>query len=316
MKVGLVVDAGCDLPRSFIDDNNILVLPVNIQYGGNTVIADRNEATMQQFYSGHANKQAHDAQSTPFTADEIKQLLLDRAVTQFDFVIMETVPKSRSAIFDNATDASHSLLSEYKEVRKEAGLDGPFATRVIDSQTLFAGQGVLAAETVRMVNEGKSGSAIVKKIDTLSHFVTALAVVPDLGYLRKRAKKRGDKSVGWAGVLLGSALDIKPILCARRDDTFAAAKVRGFEHAVEAMFDHSMNAIHAGLMAPIVCISYAGDVADVEQMPGFAKLARTCERKDIQLLTAPMGLTGAVNVGPGSISIGLITNNFPFLDNT
>ena len=30
MRIGLVVDSGCDLPKDFIDANNILVMPVPI----------------------------------------------------------------------------------------------------------------------------------------------------------------------------------------------------------------------------------------------------------------------------------------------
>jgi DegV family protein with EDD domain len=312
MRIGLVVDSGCDLPKSFIDEHNILILPVSIRLGGNIIVDQRDPERTRQFYSGDAVKEAHDSESIPFTVEQIKALFLERVVVDFDYALVQTVPKSRSAIFSNATDASHAILREYKPIRKEAGVEGPFALRVTDSQTLFAGQGALAAATIRLINSGMKITEIRQSVEVLAANATGYAVVPDIYYLHKRAKKRGDKSVSWAGAIMGNALDIKPILCARGDETFPVAKVRGYEAGVEAMFRHAVNSIEKGLMAPVVCISYAGDESHILQMPGYDQLAATARAHDVALLTSSMGLTGAVNIGPGALSIGMILDQPDF----
>ena len=130
--------------------------------------------------------------------------------------------------------------------------------------------------------------------------------------MHKRARKKGDKSVGFVGALMGSALDIKPILCARQDQTFPVAKVRGFETAVEKMFTHACTCVEEGLLTPIVCVSYAGDPDAVYQMPGFSELKATTEKHGVDLLISHMGLTGGVNIGPGAISVGFITDQMDF----
>lgn len=312
MRIGLVVDSGCDLPKSFIDEHNILILPVSIRLGGNIIVDQRDPERTRQFYSGDAVKEAHDSESIPFTVEQIKALFLERVVVDFDYALVQTVPKSRSAIFSNATDASHAILREYKPIRKEAGVEGPFALRVTDSQTLFAGQGALAAATIRLINSGMKITEIRQSVEVLAANATGYAVVPDIYYLHKRAKKRGDKSVSWAGAIMGNALDIKPILCARGDETFPVAKVRGYEAGVEAMFRHAVNSIEKGLMAPVVCISYAGDESHILQMPGYDQLAATARAHDVALLISSMGLTGAVNIGPGALSIGMILDQPDF----
>ncbi len=50
----------------------------------------------------------------------------------------------------------------------------------------------------------------------------------DLYYLRARAKKKNDRSVSLFTAMLGSALDIKPILRCFRGETGPVGKVRGF----------------------------------------------------------------------------------------
>ncbi|EKF73820.1 hypothetical protein A11A3_11443 [Alcanivorax hongdengensis A-11-3] len=312
MRIGLVVDSGCDLPKSFIDENNILVMPVSIRIGKEIFVDTRDPQRIQEFYQRHSLDKSHDAESAPLTVEQIKSLFLDKVVLDFDYALVQTVPKSRSPIFDNALEAAHAILSEYKPLRQKAGIEGPFAVRVSDSQTLFAGQGVLAAETIRLIKSGMRVGDIRQRVADLTPKTTGYAVVPDLYYVHKRARKKGDKSVGFMGALMGSALDIKPILCARQDQTFPVAKVRGFDLAVERMFEHACFCIGQGLLSPIVCVSYAGDADAVYQMPGFDKLKATAEKHDVELLISNMGLTGGVNIGPGAISIGMITEQQEF----
>ena len=314
MRIGLVVDSGCDLPKSFIDAHGLLVLPVSIRLGEQLIVDDRDPLRTRHFYATEAAEKAHDAESVPFTMEQIKTLFLEKVVLDFDYALVQTVPKSRSPIFANATEASHAILREYKPIRKQAGVEGPFALRVTDSQTLFAGQGVLAAATARLIESGMKITEIRQTVEVLASQATGYAVVPDIYYLHKRAKKRGDKSVSWAGALLGNALDIKPVLCARQDETFPVAKMRGFDAGAEAMFRHAVRCIERGLSAPVICISYAGDENLIRQMPGFDKLTEAARAKDVALLLTPMGLTGAVNLGPGALSLGMIVDDPTFLE--
>ena len=51
MKIGLVVDSGCDLPKDFIDANNILVMPVPIRIGKEIYVDDRDPQRAREFYA-------------------------------------------------------------------------------------------------------------------------------------------------------------------------------------------------------------------------------------------------------------------------
>ncbi|HCJ65416.1 MAG TPA: EDD domain protein, partial [Alcanivorax sp.] len=183
MRIGLVVDSGCDLPKSFIDEHGILILPVSIRLGDQIIVDERDPERTRQFYATEASEKAHGAESIPFTMEQIKALFLDKVVVDFDYALVQTVPKSRSPIFTNATEASHAILREYKPIRKQAGVEGPFALRVTDSQTLFAGQGALAAETMRLIQSGMKITEIRQSVEVLASKATGYAVVPDIYYL-------------------------------------------------------------------------------------------------------------------------------------
>lgn len=313
MRIGLVVDSTCDLPKSFIDENRIVILPISIRVDKDLLVDNREPEPALDFYRYHIGDKGHDAESIPFTTDQIKELFLNELVIDFDFVFCETVMRTRSPIFENATKASFGILSGYKPVRKAAGVDGPFSLRVIDSKNLFTGQGVLAAETLRLINSGMAPNDVRQQIEKLTEVTFAYGVPPDLYYIHSRAKKKGDKSVGWLSATLGSALDIKPVICAHNDDTQPVAKVRGWENAVHAVFRHVTKMVRSrALLSPYVCISYAGDPGVIQTLPGYAELEHAAQSHDVLVLSSVMGVTGGVNLGPGTLTVGVISQPHAF----
>lgn len=312
MRVGLVVDSSCDLPASFIRDNRIEILPITIRIDGDELTDWHDPEATAEFYRNQIGDKGHDAESIAYSTEQICELFLGRLVTEYDFVFCQTVTRSRSPIFENATKASFSILSEYHAARQAAGVQGPFALRVINTGTLFAGQGVIAAETVRLIRAGMNPNEIRQRIEALTHCVRAYAIPPDLYYVRARARKKGDRSVSLLGVALGSALDVKPILCGYGDETKPVDKVRGFDAAVGKLLDYAVRRIEAGLMAPYVVVSYAGALEDLETLPGYAQLKATCQSGGVELLSSVMSVTGGINVGPGTFSLGLIAEPHTF----
>jgi fatty acid-binding protein DegV len=81
-------------------------------------------------------------------------------------------------------------------------------------------------------------------------------------------------------------------------------KVRGFEHGAETLLNYVVKRVHAGLLVPAVCISYGGDLAEVSRLPGFDALEAACEECKVELMIAPMSITGMVNVGEGALTVG------------
>ncbi|MCG8392765.1 MAG: DegV family protein [Pseudomonadales bacterium] len=308
MKIGLVVDSACDLPKHYIDQHQIQVLPISIRIGDVLYADDRDPDTLRTFYREKRLEKDQDAESVPLNETEFRDLFLDRVVRDFDYALVQTLPSVKSPMFDNATRASHAILRDYKSVRAKAGVEGPFALRVADSQTLFCGQGALAAATMNMINQGMRVSDIRNRIFDLTPHATGYSVVADLFYLQKRARKKGGKSVSWLGAKLGSALDIKPILCARAGDTYTVTKVRGYHNAIERMFEHTGHCIRQGLLEPVVCVSYAGDEEVIRTLPGFTELQACAREHGVELMITAMSLSGGVNLGPGAVNVGFISD--------
>lgn len=312
MRVGVVVDSACDLPKSFFEDNKFAILPITLRIGDHTFVDNRDAAVTLSFYREHFGERGQDAETAAFTVEQIRDLFLQRLVIEYDHVLVLTIASSRSPIYQNAQQAAHAILTSYKPVRQKAGQQGPFSVRVIDTQTLFAGQGVTAVEAVRLIKAGESANKVRERLEQLAPNTYGYMVPRDLYFLRARAQKKGDRSVGWLSAALGTALDIKPLLRGYRNETGAVAKLRGFEDGVKRLFDFVGERIKVGLMTPTLCLSYGGDLKDLEALPGYADLLKQARSYKVEVFTSVMSMTGAINVGEGALAVGFASEPHEF----
>ena len=304
MRIGLVVDSACDLPRWYFATHDIHILPITVRIGDAVLADERDEAATLEFLRAQIAERGAEAETIPYSVQQIQDLFLHKLLIDYDHVFCMTITKTRSPIFDNAQQASFAILNEYRPVRTGAGIDTPFALRVIDSQNLFAAQGVLPVEAVRLRDAGEGAPKIRARLEHLALHTHGYLVPRDLYYIRNRARKKGDRSVSLFSAALGTALDIKPVLHANRGETGPVAKIKGFEPAVHKVFEHAARRVAAGLLTPTLCLSYGGELEEMRALPGYDTLRTTCAAHNIDVYESVMSLTGMVNVGKGALVVG------------
>jgi DegV family protein with EDD domain len=312
MRIGLVVDSACDLPLAYLQQNEVTVLPITVRIGEAVLADHRDEQATLEFLHAHVAERGAEAETMPFTVQQIHDLFLERLVIDYDYVFCMTITRTRSPIFDNAQQASFAILNDYKPVRAASGNATPFALRVIDTQNLFAAQGITAVEAIRLRAAGEGAPKIRARLEHLALHTHGYLVPRDLYYLRARARKKGDRSVGLLSAALGSALDIKPVLHCHRGETGPAAKIKGFEPAVEKLFEFTGKRIRAGLMTPTLCLSYGGELEEMRALPGYDALRAICAEYNIEVFESVMSLTGMVNVGKGTLVVGFAAETAKF----
>jgi len=290
MRIGIVVDSACDLPADFIREHRLVLLPITVRIGEAVLADHREEDATLNFLDTHVAERGAEAETIPFSVNQIRDLFLQHLVIDYDHVFCLTITKTRSPIHDNALQASFAILNEYRPIRQAAGHNSPFALRVLDSQNLFAAQAVTAVEAVRL--------------EQLAGNVHGYMITRDLYYMRARARHKGDRSVGLFTAALGSALDIKPVLHGYRGETAPVAKIKGFDNAVQRLFGFVGQRVVNGLLTPVVCVSYGGPLDELRALPGYATLRETCQAHGVSLLETVMSLTGMVNVGKGAVTVG------------
>jgi len=307
MRIGLAIDAACDLSRDFLRQHDVAVLPLTVKVNGEVFMDDREPAEIQRFIDRQLGSRSHSAETEPCTADEVQKLFLDKLVLEYDCVFCLTMTATRSPINEHVNRASFGILKNYRQVREQHGVPGPFMMRVVDTRNIFAGAAPTIVEAARLIAADESPAQIRERLQHVADNTYGYMLTRDLYYMRARAKKKNDRSVGLVSAMLGSALDIKPVLRCFRGETGAVGKVRGFEQGAEALFGQAAKSVQAGLLVPAVCVSYGGDLDVLRQLPGYAALRQACEENGIELMEAPMSITGMVNVGEGALTIAFAT---------
>jgi fatty acid-binding protein DegV len=105
---------------------------------------------------------------------------------------------------------------------------------------------------------------------------------------------------------------VKPIARSFRGDTGPVAKVRHFEAAAERVFANVTREIGRGLLAPFVNLSYGGDWTPILQLDGYKKMAQAAASRGVEICWSHLSVTAGVNVGPGSLTVGVIAQPHEF----
>ena len=305
MRMGLAIDAACDVSQAFLEQHDIAVMPITVRVDSETFMDDRSPGERQRFLDRQLGSRSHSAETEPCPVEEVRKLFLEKLVLEQDCVFCLTMTATRSPINEHVNKASFAILKNYRHVREQAGVPGPFMMRVIDTRNIFAGAAPAIFEASRMIAAGEPPATIRERLLHIADRSYGYMLPRDLYYIRARAKKKNDRSVSLFTAVLGSALDIKPILRCFRGETGPVGKVRGFEQGAQALFKYAARRVRDGLLVPVICVSYGGDLAVLAELPGYAGLREACAECGVELMEAPMSITGMINVGEGALSLGL-----------
>ncbi|HJW05568.1 MAG TPA: DegV family protein [Rhodanobacter sp.] len=304
MRMGLAIDASCDLPQEFLQKHRIAIMPITVRLDSEVFMDARDPAEIQRFIDRRLGNRSHSAETEPCPVEEVQKLFLEKLVLEQDCVFCLTITATRSPINENVNKASFAILKNYRQVREKAGVPGPFMMRVVDTGNVFTGAAPAVYEAARLIAADEPPSTIRERLVHIANHSYGYMLPRDLIHLRNRIKKRGDRSVSLLSAMVGTALDIKPILRCFRGDTSPVGKVRGFEQGAEALFGYVARRVRAGLLVPVVCVSYGGDLEVLPHLPGYLELRQACEECGVELMEAPMSITGMVNVGEGAVTVG------------
>jgi len=304
LRIGIVVDAACDLPDEFFATPDVAVLPVSVQVGNMTYIDQHSPDSTLRYLREQDGGRGVTAISTPQSVGDMQSMFLERFALDYDSVYCLTITSTRSQIHDNAMQASVQALPHIREARAAAGLQRPFQLRVIDTKNLFAAQGIPALALRDLLSDDLPSKDIRDRLYQVIDATYGYLVVDDLGYMRKRARLRGDRSVGMLASMIGGAMDIKPIVRGRLGTTTPVGKFRGRTETWNRLLKFTAKHVQRGLVTPHVIVSYGGPLSDVIDAIGYRQLMSVCENEGVHLHLCPMSISGMVNMGTQALCVG------------
>jgi fatty acid-binding protein DegV len=304
----LVIDASCDIPESALAHPQLRMLPVAVLLGKNRVYDSREPSATQAFYRVNLmSPSALEARSEPMTVEQMSEFLLEQVALTFDQVLGVFVSSTRSAIHERAKQAMSRVQMNAFPKRVRAKKLAALVMQSTDSLALFAGYGVQVMSLLDALAEGLDWAALQER-QALSAAQTYCYVAPgDVSYILKRAKLKGENSVSALAGFAAKALSITPILRAYQGQTEPISRKRGASNAREAIVELARNGLEQGIVTSRhLCFSYSGDLASIEAMPSYQQVQQLAQQQGIAVHLALMSTTGAVNVGPDTLTVGML----------
>ena len=138
-SIAIIVDSGCDLPEEIIDNMNIHVIPVRLNFG-NTHYVDKVSLTSDEFWKELKTNPNHPQTSQPSPGDFRRQYQF--LSSHYESVISIHLPEALSGTYQSAITAAKSLST--------------FSVNILDSFSGTIGTGLIAMRTAEAIAKGKN----------------------------------------------------------------------------------------------------------------------------------------------------------------
>ena len=218
-SVHLVCDSTADLDPAFRAAHTVRVVPLKVIFGDET-FADGVEITAEDFYARLAASGPFPRTSQPTPAefeDVFRELGADGGA-----IVCTTISANLSGTYASAIQARAALPE----------LD----IRVVDTRSVAVGHYAAVREAVRVMEAGGDADRVVAGIAAVGSTDKVLFTVETLEFLRRGGR------IGGARALLGSMLDIKPILEIRDGVIEAVGRVRTYPRAIDRVVEECRQA--------------------------------------------------------------------------
>jgi DegV family protein with EDD domain len=269
----IVTDSTAGLSAADCEKYGIHVVPLYVHFG-DQVFREGVDLTSEQMFSRIRRTSTAPVTSPP-TLEDFRQVYRTVA-RKTDQILSIHLSSKLSQTVNLAQAAAESLL-------------GRTRIQVIDSQSASAGLGILAKETAKAAAQGMSLDDLVPHLRGLIPRIYLVFFVDTLDYL-----ERGGR-IGKAEALLGSMLNIKPLLILEDGEIQPLEKVRTRAKAVEklAEFVAEFTRIRE------LCILHEADTDETAQLREMLKEYFPA----LEAPQVPYGPVLASHVGPGAMGV-------------
>ena len=281
----IFTDSGCDLPKSYYEENDVVLLPLRVQLN-NKEYEDVISIDSKEIYD--AIRQG----AQPKTSQVSPELFLkhfEELAKNDEEGIYIAFSSELSGTYSTAQMIRNQVLEQYPSLKLV----------IIDSKCASLGHGLVVEEAVRLRNIGVSLEDMASKINTLAPQVEHLFTVEDLDYLAKGGR------VSKASAFLGGLLSIKPILNVEDGKLVPIEKSRGRNKALNRMLD-LMQERGGSFTNKIVGISHSDDAAFANEAKASIQERFSPQAVQITMIGSAIGS----HVGPGTIAIFFTNKSF------
>jgi DegV family protein with EDD domain len=275
MPVKIVTDSTADLPPQLAKELGITVIPLYVRFG-EEVYRDRVDITEDEFYKRLEHDPTHPntTQPTPQDFADVYQKLAKEA----DGIVSIHISGELSG-------TCNSALQGREMVDKKCPIE------VIDSKVLTMALGLVVVVAATAAKAGQSMDEVVKETKQTLPKLRLLALLDTLEYLQKGGR------IGKAKALLGSLLNVKPMLTLKDGEVVPAGQVRTRAKGMDKLCELGQTA------KKIQDLAVVHSTTPDEAKSLAERLGSVFDRKKIKI--ARLGPTLGVHIGPRALIVAV-----------
>ena len=275
MVIKIVTDSSADLPPQLAQELGITVVPLYVRFG-EKVYRDRLDITEDEFYQRLKTDPIHPStiQPTPQDFVDVYQKLSPEA----DGIVSIHISGKLSG-------TCNSAMQGKKMVEKECPIE------IIDSQTLTIGLGLISIVAATVAKTGEGLDKVVAEVKQAIPNIHLLGLLDTLKYLLLGGR------IGKAKALLGSILNVKPLLAVKDGEVVPSGQVRTRAKGMDRLFEFVKNTLN------IQDLAIAYNTTPQEAQTLAERIGSIFTKERIKL--ARVGPVLGVHMGPGALLVAL-----------
>ena len=278
MSIKIIADSTCYLPKEYIDKYNVSIVSLNVLLNGNSY--RETDLSNDWFYNEMAKSPTIPTSSQP-SIEELYSTV-ESLVKDGHDVVGIFLSSDMSGTFSTSNLVKNMIIENYPNAK----------IVMIDSRSNCMQAGFAVLEAAKAANENKSLDEVVSIAKNVIKNSKFIFVPETLDYLKKGGR------IGSAAALLGSLLQIKPILTAEDGKTTVFTKVRTKKKAIDKIVN---TVLEQNLKSPIkgIIVHHINCQSEGQELADRLKNSLGLENVKIQSIGPIIGL----HVGPGSIGV-------------
>lgn len=271
MTTAIVTDSTTSLQPELRERPDVRVVPLTFHFGPEETYTDKVDMSNEEFY-----ERLRTAKDFPTTSQPPAGAFVEayEALKAYDDILVLTLSRELSGTYDSAV-AAVDLVDRHIEVR--------------DTRSAEMGSGLILEDALRTVDDGGEFEDVLRAVERAILVCEVLFAVGTLEYLAKSGR------IGRAQRLVGTALNIRPVLRIEDGVVVPHKRVRGRNRQMAAVAEQVKPAVESGKRL------YFGHVAAPELLEEFCGMLGV----ENPIVAEIGGVVGA-HVGPGAYGVAYL----------
>jgi DegV family protein with EDD domain len=270
MTTAIVTDSTTSLPKGVRERPNVRVVPLSFSFGLEETFTDKVDLTEADFYEKLQKSSVFPTTSQPPIGAFVEAY---ESLPAYDNVLVLTLSSKLSGTYDSAVSASGMV-------------DRP--VEVVDTKSAEIGSGLILLEAMRVVDGGGTFEEVKRAVEAAIRRCRVLFAVGTLEYLEKSGR------IGRAQRLLGTALDIRPVLSVEDGEVVPHKRARGRRRQMAVILEEAKPAAEAGRPLAYGHVNAPEPLAELREALGKGSFA------------AEIGGVVGSHLGPGAYGVAFL----------